>query len=411
MFRNKKSITKLDEVAIDFTIDGGCFSKIFYRNQQDILKDLPTAYAEIKMTFGNDYLKIIEGEIQDICEDEIEDETINKKFILEQNLIGSKANTFLNTEINSEAKECLKRIRNSIEKHITGIKNRHKLSLTEKLFQLQSDFEKNTSEKLEDVIQFEGKLKEVESECFDEYKDIKFGINDFKEKVKSEITRIKEDVLAKTYIIDTNVFIKEPDIISKIDAKHYVALSLTVIEELDKLKIRPENKEQAEKAIRNINTTLSKSAKSKASRIRKARADLTLLPDELQRKTADNLLLSLGVVYKKQNPTLLTLDRNLQSKAMMLDIPLITIYELLGIKQEIKSRPFANEKTEIDYKAIFKEMKPNKKGEITLGDFINLIKKKKPDFDYTKLGYETAFKFILSLRMFQITEGKYIKLK
>lgn len=411
LFRNKKSITKLDEVVIDFIIDGGCFSKIFYRNQQDILKDLPTAYAEIKMTFGNDYLKIIEGEIQAFCEDEIEDEMINKKFILEQNLIGSKANTFLNTEINSEAKECLKRIRNSIEKHITGIKNRHKLSLTEKLFQLRSDFEKSTSEKLEDVIQFEGKLKEVESECFDEYKDIKSGINDFKEKVQSEITRIKEDVLAKTYIIDTNVFIKEPDIISKIDAKHYVALSLTVIEELDKLKIRPENKEQAEKAIRNINTTLSKSAKSKASRIRKARADLTLLPDELQRKTADNLLLSLGVVYKKQNPTLLTLDRNLQSKAMMLDIPLITIYELLGIKQEIKSRPFANEKTEIDYKAIFKEMKPNKKGEITLGDFINLIKKKKPDFDYTKLGYETAFKFILSLRMFQITEGKYIKLK
>ena len=413
LFRNKKGITKLDEVAIDFTIDEGCFSKIFYRNQQEILKDLPAAYAEIKMTFGNDYLKIIEGEIQDLCEDEIEDETINKKFILEQNLIGSKTNTFLNTEISSDAKECLKQIRNSIEKHITGIKNRHKLSLSEKLFQLQSDFDKNTSEKLEDVVQFENTLKEIDAECFDDYKDIKSIINVFKEKVQSEIKRIKDEVLTKTYIIDTNVFIKDPDIISKIDAKHYVALSLSVIEELDKLKMKHDNKDNATRAIKNINIALSKSSKNKGSRIRKAGANLTLLPTELQRKTADNLLLSLGLVYSKNNPVLLTLDRNLQSKAMILGIPLITIYELLGIKEEVKDKPrqVVKNKSGIDYKAIFLEMKPNKKGELTLGDFINLIKKKYPDFDYVKLGHETAFKFILSLRIFQITEGKFIKLK
>lgn len=413
LFRNKKGITKLDEVAIDFTIDEGCFSKIFYRNQQEILKDLPAAYAEIKMTFGNDYLKIIEGEIQDLCEDEIEDETINKKFILEQNLIGSKTNTFLNTEISSDAKECLKQIRNSIEKHITGIKNRHKLSLSEKLFQLQSDFDKNTSEKLEDVVQFENNLKEIDAECFDDYKDIKSIINVFKEKVQSEIKRIKDEVLTKTYIIDTNVFIKDPDIISKIDAKHYVALSLSVIEELDKLKMKHDNKDNATRAIKNINIALSKSSKNKGSRIRKAGANLTLLPTELQRKTADNLLLSLGLVYSKNNPVLLTLDRNLQSKAMILGIPLITIYELLGIKEEVKDKPrqVVKNKSGIDYKAIFLEMKPNKKGELTLGDFINLIKKKYPDFDYVKLGHETAFKFILSLRIFQITEGKFIKLK
>lgn len=413
LFRNKKSITKLDEVAIDFTIDGGCLSKIFYRNQHDMLKDLPTVYAEIKMTFGNDYLKIIECEIQDLCEDEIEDETINKKFILEQNLIGSKANTFLNTEINSDAKECLKQIRNSIEKHITGIKNRHKLSLSEKLFQLQSDFDKNTSEKLEDVVQFENNLKEIDAECFDDYKDIKSIINVFKEKVQLEINRIKDEVLTKTYIIDTNVFIKDPDIISKIDAKHYVALSLSVIEELDKLKMKHDNKDNATRAIKNINIALSKSPKNKGSRIRKAGANLTLLPTELQRKTADNLLLSLGLVYSKNNPVLLTLDRNLQSKAMILGIPLITIYELLGIKEEVKDKPrqVVKNKSGIDYKAIFLEMKPNKKGELTLGDFINLIKKKYPDFDYVKLGHETAFKFIISLRIFQITEGKFIKLK
>jgi hypothetical protein len=413
LLRNKKEIITLEESNLDFVNDEVHFSKVFYKKKQNTYSDLPSQYSEIKNAVANDYLKIIENGVEEICEEEIEDDTINKKFILEQNLIGSKANAFFNPEINSEAKECLQRIHNTIQKHITGIKNKHKIFLTERLLQLSNSLEANTNDKLENVIHVESKLKEVESECFDEYKDIKSAIIDFKEKVQSEINRIKEEVLAKTYIIDTNVFIKEPDIISKIDGKHYVALSLTVIEELDKLKTIPETKVNASKAIVNINTALKKSSNLKISRVRKARADLTLLPDELQKKTVDNLLLSLGIVYKKHNPTLLTLDRNFQSKAMMLDIPLVTIYELLGIPEEVKEKPktVIKNKTGIDYKAIFKEMKPNKKGELTLGDFINLIKKKNPDFDYTKLGYETAFKFILSLRMFQITEGKFIKLK
>ena len=52
-----------------------------------------------------------------------------------------------------------------------------------------------------------------------------------KKNLNSETKRIKDEVLAKTYIIDTNVFIKEPDIISKIDlTKHFVALSFSVVE-------------------------------------------------------------------------------------------------------------------------------------------------------------------------------------
>jgi rRNA-processing protein FCF1 len=227
--------------------------------------------------------------------------------------------------------------------------------------------------------------------------------------VQSEIKRVKDEVLAKTYIIDTNVFIKDPDIISKIDAKHYVALSLSVIEELDKLKTIADTKSNASKAIVNINTALKKSSNTKFSRVRKARADLTLLPDELQKKTADNLLLSLGLVYKKQNPTLLTLDRNFQSKAMMLDIPLVTMYELLGIKEEVKPKPIT--KAQNDYLIIFNSMKPDKNGDLLINDFISLVRKQNPSFDYKKLGFENVFKFILSLRLFKVYKSKYLKLK
>ncbi len=413
LLKGKRGITQLDESYLDFVNEEVHFSKIFYRNQQTSFNELPPQYSEIKKSFANDYLKIIEDAVDEICEVEIEDDTINKGFILEQNSIAAKANVFLNTRIDSNAKASLDRLNTTIKKHITGIKNRHKLFLAEKLIQLSHSFEANTSDKLEDVVQFENNLKEIEAECFDDYKDIKSSINVFKEKVQSEIKRIKDEVLAKTYIIDTNVFIKDPDIISKIDAKHYVALSLSVIEELDKLKTIANTKSNASKAIVNINTALKKSSNTKFSRVRKARADLTLLPDELQKKTADNLLLSLGLVYKNQNPTLLTLDRNFQSKAMMLDIPLVTMYELLGIKEELKVKPntVLSKENGIPFKEIFNQMKPNKKGELTIPDFINLIKKENPDFDFRKLGYETAFNFVFSLRIFSITEYKYLKLK
>lgn len=409
LLKGKRGITQLDESYLDFVNEEVHFSKIFYRNQKTTLIELPPQYSEIKESFANDYLKIIEEAVDEICEVEIEDDTINKSFIREQNSIAVKANAFLNTKIDSDAKASLDRLNTTIKKHITGIKNRHKLFLSEKLLQLSNSFEANTSDKLEDIVQFENILKEIEAECFDDYKDIKSAIHVFKENVQSEIIRIKDEVLAKTYIIDTNVFIKDPDIISKIDSKHYVALSLSVIEELDKLKTIADTKSNASKAIVNINTALKKSSNTKFSRVRKARADLTLLPDELQIKTADNLLLSLGLVYKKQNPTLLTLDRNFQSKAMMLDIPLVTMYELLGIKEEVKPKPIT--KAQNDYLIIFNSMKPDKNGDFLINDFISLVRKQNPSFDYKKLGFDNVFKFILSLRLFKVYKSKYLKLK
>lgn len=411
LLKGKRGITQLDESYIVFVNEEVHFSKIFYRNQKTSLNQLPPQYYEIKESFANDYLKIIEDAVDEICEVEIEDDTLNKSFILEQYSIADKANAFLDSKIDSDAKASLDRLNTTIQKHITGIKSRHKLFLREELLQLSNSFEANISDKLEDVVQFENKLKEIEAECFDDYQDIKSAIHVFKEEVQSEIKRLKDEVLSKTYIIDTNVFIKEPDIISKIDSKHFVALSFSVIEELDKLKVRPENKENAIKAIRNINSLLKTTKANKKNRVRRQGADLTLLPIDLQNKSADNMILSLGLVYRKQNqnPVLLTLDKNFQSKAMMLDIPLVTIYELLGIKEEVKPKSITKEQNH--YLTIFNSMKPDKNGDFLISDFISLVRKQNPSFDYKKLGFENIFKFILSLRLFKVYKSKYLKLK
>jgi len=411
LLKGKNSITQFEESFLDFVNVEVHLSKIFYRNLQTTLSELPPQYSEIKESFANDYLKIIENAVDEICKIEIADGAINKSFILERNSIASKANAFLNTKIDSDAKESLDRLNVTIKKHITKIKNRHKLLLAEKLLQFSNSFDAYTGNKLEDVIQFENNLKEIELECFDDYKDINSSTNIFKEKVQSEVKRIKDEVLAKTYIIDTNVFIKDPDIISKIDSKHFVALSFSVIEELDKLKIRPENKENAVKAIRNINSLLKTSKTNKKNRVRRQGADLTLLPVDLQNKSSDNMILSLGLVYRKQNqnPVILTLDKNFQSKAIMLDIPLVTMYELLGIKEEVKPKPIT--KAQNDYLIIFNSMKPDKNGDLLINDFISLVRKQNPSFDYKKLGFENVFKFILSLRLFKVYKSKYLKLK
>lgn len=68
------------------------------------------------------------------------------------------------------------------------------------------------------------------------------------ERPKKEIVKGKENI----YIIDTNVFVDQPDIISKIDQKYSVVLSAKVIDELDYLKISltEEQKRNVQKALR-----------------------------------------------------------------------------------------------------------------------------------------------------------------
>lgn len=55
---------------------------------------------------------------------------------------------------------------------------------------------------------------------------------------------VKSTTKPNIYIIDTNVFVNCPDIISKIDEKFLVVLSAKVIDELDKLKIKLSNDEK-----------------------------------------------------------------------------------------------------------------------------------------------------------------------
>ena len=142
------------------------------------------------------------------------------------------------------------------------------------------------------------------------------------EKPKKEIKTDKENL----YIIDTNVFVDCPDIISKIDKKYQVILSAKVIDELDKLKVTlpsEQQKQNVQKAIKQINDSFDK------RNIKMDTADLTLLPSDFDKKSPDNFILTVALKYKNENPIMLTSDNGLQLKSKGFGITTIKLKDFL----------------------------------------------------------------------------------
>ena len=146
------------------------------------------------------------------------------------------------------------------------------------------------------------------------------------EKLKKEIVKGKENI----YIIDTNVFVDQPDIISKIDKQYQVVLSAKVIDELDKLKVTlptNEQKQNIQKAIKQINESFDK------RNIKMDMADLTLLPRDFDKKSPDNFILTVALKYKDENPIMLTSDNGLQLKSKGFGITTINLKDFLKQKK------------------------------------------------------------------------------
>ena len=131
-------------------------------------------------------------------------------------------------------------------------------------------------------------------------------------------------LLRDSSVIDTNVFVDYPDIISKIDRKYPIILSAKMTDELDKMKIKltEERRQNAEKALRNLNN-------ESQHEILYEFADTSLLPDDFDKRSPDNMILSVALKYKEQNPIMLTSDNGLQLKSKLLGITTISLKKFL----------------------------------------------------------------------------------
>lgn len=143
------------------------------------------------------------------------------------------------------------------------------------------------------------------------------------DKKRKEIVEGEENI----YIIDTNVFVTCPDIISRIGKEFKVIIPAKVLDELDKLKLKPEvDKKALSDAARNINYAFSKNYSQMED------ADVSLLPNGFDKKNPDCMILSVVLKHKKENPILLTSDNILQTRARGLGITTISLKEFLKMQ-------------------------------------------------------------------------------
>lgn len=136
---------------------------------------------------------------------------------------------------------------------------------------------------------------------------------------------IKEGI-ENVYIIDTNVFVKCPDIISKIGKAYTIVIPSTVLEELDKLKLKKSvDQSRLLKAAKNINTAFS----NRFSKMEEP--DVSLLPDGFDLDNPDCKILSVALKYNKSgaNAILLTSDNMLQSRASALGLTTLSLSQFL----------------------------------------------------------------------------------
>ncbi|MGV8815645.1 MAG: PIN domain-containing protein [Gelidibacter sp.] len=145
------------------------------------------------------------------------------------------------------------------------------------------------------------------------------------ERPKKELKNGKENL----YIIDTNVFVDCPDIITKIDPQYAIILSAKVIDELDNLKstLSTEGKLNVQKALKSLNQNINK------RNLRMEISDLSLLPIDFSKRSPDNLILTVALKFKSENPILLTSDNGIQLKAKGLKITTITLKDFLKQKR------------------------------------------------------------------------------
>ena len=232
------------------------------------------------------------------------------------------------------------------------------------------------------------------------------SISSFESQLNNRETYLRQELLPKSYIVDTNVFVYFPEIMDYIGKDDKTILSLKVLEELDKLKITLDGKDKrnVKKAIKEINYKIR--MKSKAFRMESA--DTRLLPEEFDKTNSDNLILSVALKYIDRNPFLITNDINFQNRAASIGIPFKGLADLLpeDVYQSIDfSKPektpepkneqnigSRNNKSAMP-KSLAKMMKKAYKAckeetdEVLVAKFVAEIKTTKPDFKPNTFGY------------------------
>ncbi|MCI2230286.1 PIN domain-containing protein [Polaribacter sp. MSW13] len=281
--------------------------------------DLKKHIVTFRRDFADEYLKVLYYQFNNDIEKRIKSNSLSKFTIEEIENIDFKIRPFYNIK---QYKNVFDEIKVTKDSLLISVKNARKEKINIFLNSILAE------------------LKNLELSDERKFKSLKSKINKEKEKFEEQETSLfleiekkfllkeKEFELIKkrkSIIIDTNILLEEPKIVDIIGPLQNIIISLKVIDELDGLKNNSKTKEKAQEAIRQIH----KHQKKRNVIIDTSTVDN--LPDDLNRKSPDNMILSVALHYQKRNAILLTNDKGLQIKAEKLQIPAKTITELTSL--------------------------------------------------------------------------------
>ena len=228
--------------------------------------------------------------------------------------------------------ETLDKVRSRKLEVFNRVKIAFEKTLVDKLIAIIGEKDLEDITKVKELEEIAARVDDVLKDGDETYINLMDSGRAFKQTLKERDRAIKEELAAKTYIIDTNVFLDDPDILSKIKKPARVVLSGQVVQELDKKKNKADDPAVAANARKAV--TAIKAAMDKDKKVKKDKkkflvtdwADMSLLPEELQTKKGDNLILGVAVKYKSDpNPWMLTSDNILGITSESLGIPAVTL--------------------------------------------------------------------------------------
>lgn len=224
----------------------------------------------------------------------------------------------------------LENIRKRRDRSLATLKQLHDLELHKKFWAIEKDVHIEKINRLFNLHVLKEKIEKLKNEMVGTsgYSLTNKDYMKMKESIDKREHFIREKLMARTFVIDTNIFLDEPRILSKIKGNDYIVLPLKVLDELDKFKIKEDEQkgENARIALKEINEL----SKKKDSKLKMERFSPRLLPEELSPRNPDNMFLSIGIAHKEDNPFIVTSDNGMQSKARALGIPVYSLADLLA---------------------------------------------------------------------------------
>ena len=222
------------------------------------------------------------------------------------------------------------RLRKKKQETLNSVKLAYEKTLVEQATALLASINLDSIEDIAQIDEIREKFAAILKDTDGSYITLQETVKPIMDALREREMYIREEKMAKYFIIDTNVFLDDPDILSKIPRRDHVVVAAMVIKELDKMKLKsadPDRASNARKAVRALKDQIKKDKTSRRKFLELRTADMSLLHQEFREEKGDNYILGVAVQYRDKNPFLITSDNIFSLAAEVEQIPTMTLQE------------------------------------------------------------------------------------